>query len=468
VPFSDGCYEWTLQFHENFSGLAVGVCTMPSDLGVPIWRGARARSAWYMRSTGELCCISPTHRFENTVKDTECSISASNASVTLQLDLHRGSLRFSYTGGREIGCVEGVEGVEVYPFVCLDNISSAVTITSTKCLSTALSGPMKSTSLVDLNAAATGGAREWPIELDTLLVQLAVERASVLKSSVLYMDPAKLFDKTDQFFHATPDPQSVLPVVATDSEPTQPLSHSDTDTLGSSASEAAAEREEQLLTRQVSRRPLLTPAREAATPSSTAASPDLAVDSAAAEPKRIDPVLSTPALGQVRLRDRSPSALRGRLALLQRWNALVGPTLPLIDLRAVQDPRRLAHRLCVAKGRLFPETKARLFRLGCALTADVSGHVPRITIKVGLDPPNERAAAETVFSQVVPRMGKLLAVQEHEQGIEARHWRVDLGGVGGRTLSRLACLLLISRLWIRVVLIASALCRLFRTLFCDS
>ena len=116
---------------------------------------------------------------------------------------------------------------------------------------------------VRVGAAAVGGAREWPIELDTLLVQLAVERASVLKSSVLYMDPAKLFDKTDQSFNATPSPdESLLSVAPTDSDSTWPLARSET--LDSSVSNTVAEREEQLLTRQASRRPLLSPARSGA------------------------------------------------------------------------------------------------------------------------------------------------------------------------------------------------------------
>ena len=76
----EGIYEFTVQFSGNARGVAVGVCTAldEAERARAIWRVPRdsgtQKSAWYMRSSGEIAQLRPGADYSTTVIETEYEI----------------------------------------------------------------------------------------------------------------------------------------------------------------------------------------------------------------------------------------------------------------------------------------------------------------------------------------------------------------------------------------------------------
>jgi hypothetical protein len=404
---TEGIFEWTVQISNQARGIALGVCTALSEaeLGRAIWRVPRdgetqTKAAWYIRTQGEIAQLRPGAQYSTTIAETEYEIKAQPGrdTITLRLDCDVGVIRFLKPDGTELGSCGSLDG-ELFPFVCLDNTTSKCQILSTSCLSEGMVAVVDS-SQFDFTAALEPSL--WPVEMDSLLIQYACERASKTKSSARYLNPLDLFSK--EFEDEDAAKKDELSTTG-----------SEKDEQGSNDPDARS-----ALSRQASRRTVLESPAAKHTEAAVAA-------------------IQTPA-PMLRLRDRSQNSLRARLVLLQRWTSIVSPMLPLVDFGRAHVPGSLAHNLCLTKGRLFPDVKSKLFLLGCSLTEESGTHVPRILVTVGVDPPNSRPEKASVFEQVRSKLGdrqknSLRVTQDGGKGVESQYWRVDLSGVGAAAWS---------------------------------
>ena len=319
---SEGVYEWTMQLTGTTRGVALGVCTALSEAerGRAIWRRPNSsysgeehvpkKAAWYMKSTGEIAQLRAGADYDTTVAETQYQLRTepNHDTLTLRLDCDVGVLRFFKSDGTELGSCGSLEG-ELFPFVCFDNIDSRCEIVSTRCLSECPIAVADSV-LYDFTTALDPAL--WPVEMDSLLIQYACERAAKTKSSARYLNPQELF--TEEF----EDELLADDIVGNEG-------------VGKDQQNATDPDAQSTLSRQASRQTVLEPSAQPAA--------DL---------------IQSPA-PMLRLRDRTQNSLRARLVLLQQWTSVVSQVLPFVNFAQANMPGTLAHHLCLTKGRLFPD-----------------------------------------------------------------------------------------------------------------
>jgi hypothetical protein len=109
-------------------------------------------------------------------------------------------------------------------------------------------------------------------------------------------------------------------------------------------------------------------------------------------------------VGTAHLSDIDPAAIRARFAVLLRWNELVKPCLPLIDLSFYRRDGHRAHTLCRSKGRLLPDIKTELVQLGIRLSQDraLENDQPRVILNIPL--PGQATPQTSAFEQLFAQL----------------------------------------------------------------
>jgi hypothetical protein len=214
-------------------------------------------------------------------------------------------------------------------------------------------------------------AASWTLELDSALVEYAAERARVLgKTAASALTLTELFEKQAD--------QANVAVAAGESTP-----------------------DRKALSRNVSTAPVYS----------------------ARSPRQDAPVTS--------LSEMPEASVRARFVLLQGFNKLVKPCLPMIDLTQYAVEGTLGHGLCCVKGRLFSDTKEGLITRSLESTQDKTGEVPKPSLHVPA-PGNEPMLADTVFEQLFKQLHKKHSLRLN--GRKNQLWEVRMSGEGARAL----------------------------------
>eukprot|EP01043_Picozoa_sp_COSAG02_P023891 COSAG02_NODE_1289_length_13445_cov_16.898322_8_plen_816_part_00 len=232
-------------------------------------------------------------------------------------------------------------------------------------------------------------ASSWTIEMDAALIHYATERAAAKgKRSVEDLALGELLDE--------PPPSAAASAEATAGEEDE-------------AQEAA---ESELLTRGVSVAPRFS-------------QEDATIEAEAGV---------SPCDAPKTLRDNSNAAIRARFVLLQAYNQIIRPALPMIDLWQYDVDNTLGHLLCKCKGRLLPKTKNFLVDSGLRLTAG-SDSVPEVHVHMPMPGSKEEEEGDSVFEQIFKKLpNKYQLLGSRREGSEAQLWKVRMDGPGANLL----------------------------------